>query len=50
MEEQRVKLQDAVRHKGLVTERDIDPEFGLFAEDEGAGKTQTTDPRDSSKQ
>lgn len=39
-QEQRVKLPDAVRHEGLVTERDIDPAFGLFTEDEKIGKMQ----------
>lgn len=40
MEEQRVKLPDAVKHDGLVTERDIDPKFGLFTEDEKIGERQ----------
>ncbi|WP_182914423.1 hypothetical protein [Paenibacillus sp. 1011MAR3C5] len=31
-EHQRVKLPDTVKHEGLVTERDIDEEFGLFTE------------------
>lgn len=39
-QEQRVKLPDAVRHEGLVTERDIDPAFGLFTEEEKIGTAQ----------
>jgi hypothetical protein len=42
-QDQRVKLPDAVGHEGLVTERDIDPAFGLFTEDEKIGKTQAQD-------
>ncbi|MEK3885091.1 hypothetical protein [Paenibacillus sp. PL2-23] len=34
---QRVKLPEEVYHEGLVTERDIDPEFGLFTEEEEFG-------------
>ncbi|RIX51208.1 hypothetical protein D3P08_17175 [Paenibacillus nanensis] len=45
-QEQRVKLPDAVRHEGLVTERDIDPEFGLFTEEE---KTGTAQPQKAEK-
>lgn len=47
MEEQdrRVKLPDAVRHEGLVTERDIDPAFGLFTEDEKIVKTRAQDKK-----
>lgn len=32
MDNEQVKLPDAVKHEGLVTERDIDEEFGLFTE------------------
>lgn len=46
-QERRVKLPDAVRHEGLVTERDIDPAFGLFTEDEKAGKTEETATSDA---
>lgn len=44
---QLVKLPDVVRREGLVTERDIDPEFGLFTEDEEFGMV--ADSRERSK-
>ncbi|MCR2805233.1 hypothetical protein [Paenibacillus soyae] len=44
---QRMKLPDSVRHEGLVTERDIDPEYGLFTEEEEFGMV--ADSRERSK-
>ena len=45
--EQQVKLQDVVRHEGLVTERDIDTRFGLFTEDERIGTAQKGEAREN---
>lgn len=36
-DKERMQLPDIVKHEGLVTERDIDEQFGLFTEEPKIG-------------
>lgn len=40
---ERIQLPDSVKHEGLVTERDIDEQFGLFTEEPEIGSIRKKD-------